>query len=563
MSNVDISFSGDEKDLVKAQAKVIKSQDELISKLKKMKAEGTKASKDNTRELERFAKATRKIDEKPAEKYRATMLKLNASVKAGLLTQEQYARAVRRVGIEQRQAFSPASITAFASMANGVMGSMNKILGALRNVRQETDELGRKQRESEGGLGELAQLATSPEDMRRLVNLSKQTFREGGAESLDAAARLVFSLQSAGALSQRELFSQLGSTKLVSDPAEFARAAATLSESMGVAETGGTRALASKAFGASQFSPARAEELLIAAAQSGVFAQQLGLTDEEILAATAVAATGIGTASEGGTAVTSLLKSLVTKGEFKGLSLQESLGKIQASGMDDAELVEFFGRAEAAKAFGLLTSNMGNFQRNLAAIQESERTDEVGRRLGFAEAIPELKAARLARQEEAKAQIAGDDIATKDTLADALQASLVADMRKRGVGGMRRFIKNQIMNLERLTSGDEAFIARFQKFSPDQKEIQEFGQQLGIDQTGRKNQITGQFALPGANFGQRHAEQLQAERAAMAQAEAAARQANAADRLMTAAAAIEQAARGGNRPAPAPRIRPVPNPVEQ
>lgn len=563
MNNVDISFSGDEKDLVKAQAKVIKSQDELIGKLKKMKAEGTKASKDNTRELERFAKATKKIDEKPAEKYRATMLKLNASVKAGLLTQEQYARAVKRVGLEQRAAFSPAAITAFASMANGVRSSMGSILNLMRGVRQEADELGRKQRESEGGLGELAQLATSPQDMQRLVGLAKQTFSEGGAESLDAAARLVFSLQSAGALSQRQLFSQLGASKLVSDPAEFARASATLSESMGEAETGGFRALASKAFGASQFSPARAEELLIAAAQSGVFANQLGLTDEEILAATAVAATGIGTASEGGTAITSLLKSLVTKGEFKGLSLEQSLDKIQASGMDDSELVEFFGRAEAAKAFGLLTANRGNFQRNLAAIRESERTDEVGRRLGFAEKIPELRAAKLARQEEAKAQVAGDEIATRKTLADALQASLVADMRDRGVGGMRRFIKNQVMNAERLISGDEAFIARFQKFSPQAKQIQEFGEQIGIDQTGRRNQVTGQFALPGANFGQRHAEQLQAERAAMAQAEAASKQANAADRLLNAAAAIEQAARGQDRPAPTPRIRPVPNPVEQ
>jgi hypothetical protein len=108
-------------------------------------------------------------------------------------------------------------------------------------------------------------------------------------------------LESAGAGQYQELFTQLRAAGIVEQPDIMARAAKTTITAMGEAETGTFRDLVSKAFGASKFSPALAEQLLEAASKSSVSAKGIGLSDEEILAATAVVSSAKGRAETGGT----------------------------------------------------------------------------------------------------------------------------------------------------------------------------------------------------------------------------------------------------------------------
>lgn len=439
---IDIKLSGDEKDLLTAQAKVLKSQEEVIDKYKKMLREARNTSRKGRTELERFAAATTKINRTPAERYKQTIDKLQQALRAGHITQETYNRAVKRAkhemrgaGDQQENTFGSAARRKVMLWATGIgaaVFSISRIAELLRKVNAESDRLAQKGRESEGGLGELAQLAENQAQFRRLVQQARETFRRGGTDTLGEAAQLVFSLESAGAAEERELFTQLGATKLVGQPAEFARAAATLVESIGGEETGTFRQIVSKAFGASKFSPSRADELLIAAARGGTSARALGMSDEELLAATAQLATARGTAAEGGTAVAALLKSLDKMGTFGGKGLEQSVAEISGMNLNAAELFELLGRQEAVQGFRVLEADPAKFREILAGVRQAQQQDVVGQKLRLAESEPMLLASQAQRQAAASLDLSGEALGSRRNLADALRQEILAGRRRSG-----------------------------------------------------------------------------------------------------------------------------------
>ncbi len=342
-----------------------------------------------------------------------------------------------KVGKENRQAFGARAAAELKSYAAGMIGVgtwIGTVVKGLREVKQLGEDMAAKQRESRLGLASLGQLAETPAEMKQLVNRAKQVYAAGGAESLDAAGRTVFQIASAGAMPNLEMFAQLRAQGLVEDPGAMAKAASTLVASMGAKETGTIRDVVSKAFGASKAAPSTAEQLLEAAAKSGTFARQLGISDEEVLAATTLVARATGTAEQGGTRVASLVKSLAEKGEFKGKSLAEIVGELKVRQMTAAEQKAYFGRSEAIGAFGVIARQLQGSEAEPWGLREITREaqraqaeDRVAAKLGLPGTIPELEAARGAIKATARKELAGTRLGIAENRAQAVFADWQAE----------------------------------------------------------------------------------------------------------------------------------------
>jgi len=485
MSSFVVTMTGDEASLWKAMQKVAQGTDKVKKGFKGVKDEATR-SKQATAQWGREAEKWLSKIRTPQETHNRNVAQLNTLLRTGHLNQAQYGRAVAQSTDEMKRAenvgkraFGSQALSQIRSMAAGYLSVGAAIALATRAMMEmdaERQRIADKQRESEMGMASLAQLATTPDEMRSLVAAAKQTYAEGGAMSLDEAGRVVFSIKSAGGMEFRELFSQLKATGLVEQPDVMARAAATMIASMGQQETGNMRDLVSKAFGASEFSPSSAEELLEAAASSGGSAKAIGFRDEEVLAATALVATARGGAEEGGTYLAQMMRTLDEKQEFRGKSLRESIQMIQAKGLEGEALKKWFGRAQGLAAYRVLGDNLTKYDEALRTVEQAQATDRVSAQLELPAAIPELKAAATRRKKSAGAELAGEELGIQRNLLDATMEDYARAVRE---GEYDTWLPAELdialsrMSLwgNRKLSGDEAMLrgarARGQVFDPD------------------------------------------------------------------------------------------------
>lgn len=272
---------------------------------------------------------------------------------------------------------------------------------ALRAMNEEAQRGADLAKNAELGLSQLAQLAGG--DINKFKNLIAQAeklFQSGQAESLTEASTTVFQAVSAGFDNELDFVGKLKG--VVKSPGEVAKSAKTLQASLGKDETGSFSDIVSKALAASAFNPSEMERLLEGAAQSGASGKLLGLGDEEILAATALASEAAGGAEQGSTQVKSLLIALAKdeKGRFKGKSIPESIKTIQDMNLSDPELIKFFGRKEALGAFSSISNQLPKFQEILGAITDAERDDLAGKTLSLPGQVPELEQSKGVREDQ-------------------------------------------------------------------------------------------------------------------------------------------------------------------
>lgn len=496
--NLNISMTSDEKDLIKGQAKVMKQQDEMIEKYKKMLREAKKAAKEGGTELERFAAKTNKINRTPAQKYREEVEHLNQALKAGLINQETYNRAVARAGQAHNASFGASAVarlSSIAAVALYVKRVWDGITGSIQRANEEIAKIAERQKESAGGLGELSQLAETPEELRRMVADAKKTFAEGGAVSLDEAGKLQFALESAGISKYRKDVSQLQGSGTVRDATSLVNAAAALEAALGTKETGSFRDIVSKGFGASKISPAHMEDIVQAAAKSGSQGKALGIGDEELLASVAAISKVVGNADEAGTEVESLLKQIekfgIAGGYLEGgKTLQEQVAAIDKLVKEGTDVREILGdRQEGIKAFRTLAGEEGTglFNQAMKNIAEAERTDAFGVKVNLArQADPTLAAEQLRKRTAARSELSGEQKGTFKTVADALVEDLVADLREKGKG---EFTIQQVRYLfERrrghgmlggmLGGSDEVFVREFGRFASE--DTRESAKSIGV-----------------------------------------------------------------------------------
>lgn len=327
----------------------------------------------------------------------------------------------RSAGDEIKGAFDPKNLVRYALSFLGVQKAIQVTISLLREMSQVRKESAQQTLQAEFGEAELAQLALGdPKKLRSLLQFSRGLFAAGGARDREEAARTIFALESAGIVDQRHIFQNLFG--IVGAPDVLARAAATVQTALGKDETGNVRDIISKGFGASQFAPATVEQLLEATSRGAGAAKLLQLSDEELLAATTVTAKAAGSAELGGTQVSSLLTSLAKQEGFKGLSLQDSIAKVEGLGLSDPDLIKFLGRKEALRGFSVLRDNKEFLNQVLAAIEQSQEGDLIRDIISAQRQQPALAAALIKRRAESELEVARIPEGVEELLSQAVSA---------------------------------------------------------------------------------------------------------------------------------------------
>jgi len=346
-------------------------------------------------------------------------------------------------------------------------------VAGLREMDEARQTAAQRQLESKQTLGSLTQLVESDEGVARLVRLSKQIYAHGGGETLDQAGRVAFSLQSAGLQDSARIFTDMKSTGVVDQPDVMARAVKTMISSFGTEEAGSVNQILSKAFAASKFNPAEVEPLLEAASGAGSFARALKISDEEVLAATALQAEEVGTPSGGGTRVAALLRQIgkiteegTGEASFEGMDLKEIITEIGRVAPTPGKLTDLLGeRSESLAAFRGLQLKMEEYDKVLAEIKRLQDADTAAQKVAMARRIPEVRAAELQNIGRARKELGETDFGVTRNLTDAMidGAKRLAKERRDQTGGGRwaefkDAMRFKFVEAARLVQGDEAVL---------------------------------------------------------------------------------------------------------
>ena len=423
-----------------------------------------KSAADELRRLKTEATSIKDSVRTPIERYRSEVAKLEKHLEAGTIDQREFNRAVdqaktkmKAAGESGRNAFNfHGQLGALATSFIGVSAAIQAVAGSINNARQAAKEAADAQVAARIDMGTLSQVATSKEDFRGLRKSAEALYAGGAASTKGEAAQIAMSIRSANQDEAIGLYSKLGGTGVVADVVNLAKAVETLRSSMGVSETGGVRDVISKGFGASQFSPESMESLLKGAARAGTGASAMGISDEEILAATSVTATSKGSSEQAGTRLASLMKSLQRMGaapleldtgkldaagksikkrvafDFKGDDLMTMLGEVKQAGLGDAEMIKAFGSDESLESYRILMQNRQKYESALSTTRRAQTGDLVGEKLSYVENDPELMAAWARRKAEAGEELSRERIGVTSNLYESFRKQHVANKRKQG-----------------------------------------------------------------------------------------------------------------------------------
>lgn len=483
--NLNIQFFANATSLLQAMDKAIRKTQEQTDNLEKMAktskkgmTDAEKATAAAAREMDRFAKHTKDVNRTPLEKYADEMLRLNRALKAGKIDQEDFNRAAgkakdqfRGVADAGKSAFGKGPLADMVAYATGILSGAEalRVFGsAMQEVQQKREDAAGKQRTNAPTLARLALLAESDAHFQQLVEGAKMTFAEGGTLELSEAAISQYGLTSATFDKFRKQVSELQSTGAFGETMPvIIDSAAALRAAFGEGETGDFKSIVGKGIGASALGRGEPADLLQAAAVAGGQARTLGLSDEELLASVATVSTVAG-ASEAGTQMRALLKSIeadgIQKGYLKpGKTLQEQVSAIDAlvaKGVDIRNVLG--GRQEAIDAYRTLATpeNKLQFQANMQNVLGAD--SRIGNVLKYANALPENAAVIAERRASNREVLVTDREGQFTNLARAVSADLKADAYQKD--GMFGWVMTSIWDrMDRFTLGSEAYAKTFAK----------------------------------------------------------------------------------------------------
>jgi hypothetical protein len=447
-TKLEVAMGGKSAGLESSLKRVRALEERLEKKLKDVGGASRQAAKEQTKFCRDGQRLVQRLGT-PYDKHLDRVKRLGRALKAGGISQAEYNRAVgqseekfRRASEAGRKAFGGPAVSDLAKFTAGfaslstVIGTITSGLNEMAAARREAAEQARTSRMSAGAL---AQVARSPEDFRYLKRKGDELFAAAGAGSPEEAYATIFSLRSAGAMKHFNLFKRLRASGLIAEPGQMVTSAQTMIASMGIKETGDVRALLSKAFGAAApVSGVSAESILRAAARAGTGAAALKISDEQLLAATGIVSEATGGADLGGTQVASLMKSLQKIGapgggfNLKGKSLLQMLETVESRGLDDAALMQLFGRQEAVNAYRVILQNRQKLATRPGGIARAQAENLVDRLLGFHKIDPSLVAARKAEEATAAEAVSRQRLGSWENFAEAQWKRKQTWLRKEG-----------------------------------------------------------------------------------------------------------------------------------
>lgn len=432
MSDISVTFTGDEAKLVRSLVKSQKKMEKLEKAAEQVARDGKNAGDQTAKAMDRASRSTGKM--------------------------RRHARGADR------------DVNAMTKSAGALLGrwlSIGAAVGAattaLREHNRISREAGNAVTATEPGFAKLAQIATSEQDLDRLIKSARGVFTAGGAATQSQASDVVFALESAGAATHTRFFSEL--FPMVAQPQVMADAAAAILTNFGQQETGGFRALVSKAFAASADSKTSAEQILEGASVSAPMAGLMGLSDEDVLAATARAAMATKSVEIGSTQVRSLIKELFdlqNRGEmaFESTTLVGMVNEMQRS-LDERGLNigQVFGRVEATSGFETVRKESGRIRSLVRELGEAERTDLAGQKIGLTYTSGDIFSSRAERQAVAQRQVAETRRGVLANTADAIAAAEIAAAERQGP--IQRLGMSAMTGVRRFLMSDQNYIRSF------------------------------------------------------------------------------------------------------
>ncbi|MBI1292943.1 hypothetical protein GC173_17165 [bacterium] len=319
-------------------------------------------------------------------------------------------RASKDTGEEMESAFSKGT-----SGAEGFTVAMGTVAAAVTAAAEGFKELSKAREaaasavtDAAGQLGTLAQLGGGDQGKVGALQLNALEFSNQTGLSMGAAAKAVFDLESAGSnnAETRDFYARLSFVE--ENIAPMIQGAAMLRANLGP-QVGTDQQLVSKAIAAATFVPgATPSDVLEASSKGGFFAKELGLSDEELIAATSIVGqkTDINAA---GTQTSAFLKFLNSKSfgqSMKGQGLAAMIESIQNLGLEGEALNKYFGEVDAMRGFGALAGS--DLAGRTAAIEAANATDLGGAAADSYLATPlgaSARAARVTKQRASNADI--------------------------------------------------------------------------------------------------------------------------------------------------------------
>lgn len=245
----------------------------------------------------------------------------------------------------------------FSGAMGAVEQSIQFLIQSMREANAEADQVADRMKGSAQGLAGLSGVSATPQEYLARTEKARQLFEQGVGQNVGEAADMLTALINAGAEDQADLLGKLQSHGVVADAADMARAMKQMIQTMGTEETGGFEALINKAMAAQEMAPDSADRLIAGAAEAGAGAAQLGISDEEILAATAFAGTAAGSSQRGGTQIKALLDAFQRHPELYEGDLRKSVEELNRLG---PEMIEELGSTEAVSAAAAIGEAIAN-----------------------------------------------------------------------------------------------------------------------------------------------------------------------------------------------------------
>lgn len=394
----------------------------------------TRAIREADADLTQFAERIKRIDETPARRLTAQLARLDQALQRGKLTHDEYGRAAKRAQDtyqdELRQSEdaqrrtntaadnSSESIASFATSMGtrllGLVGVARTAQAVFDEMRQAADKAAQSVQSSREGLGALAQF--DPSQFAGLQQQARELRAQGAADSIDAAAKMLFAMRSAGA-EQGDIaaFAKMSKFGVVSDAAGMARSASALQTALGKDQAGTFADIVGRALTASKYTPATAEQLVQGAAKAGSFARTQGVGAESLLAGTAILSSAKGSAEEGGSRLAALLRQTSLNKQFRGQDLPDLIDSIAAKKLSPERLKKLLGDSEAIDAFQILSQQREQLRAAIGDFSSNRGRDPIQERLRMAASDPSIAAAARLRETEGRLEVAREPVGVSRT----------------------------------------------------------------------------------------------------------------------------------------------------
>lgn len=437
-------------------------------------AEAANETSEVDREMRRLAQSARELARTPVDRLNEKMVQLGALLAQNRIRQSEFSIAAKQAQDQYQKELDESiaktklldqTSTQTASSATGALLNMKAgviagwaavgsyVMNVLSRIRQDADDAGRSLTSQAGSRGTLAQLANGPEELRQLTDAAKRVRAAGGAESMDAANRFVFSMQSAGAISEIDTFAQLKNLGILEQPQEMIKFAAAVRKSFGADKTGSFRDVLNRALVAGGSSPEQAEQVLKGTARTGVSAANQGVSIDEAMAAVSLMSSATGSGEEAGTRVAAFLRGVSSytpsssgpiNYSLRGKTLRQLLDDENLAKLSPGELQKVAGGAEGADFFGVARKNRSELLSVIDATKRARDADLLQQKIRAVQEDPAAMAAARLVAEQGRAEVGREQMGIDALRAQQAQLMLSEQIRRGDNSFFNRYVTPQL-----------------------------------------------------------------------------------------------------------------------